>query len=522
MVSVESALEQYVEAARHRMVRLQGPGESSWRQIVDRGLAEAYSSGDLSGLTRVVQFLLHLLESQGRFEEAELEIDLAMGVAAGDRAALASLSALKATVLSARGRATEAVECANAAIEGADGLTHSARLKTLVLAESVRLQTLQPVNGSTHRLLGELLAAQQTFDQMFLLSWLIPYRAAMGEKESARPLVRAFRALARAQEASFREADYIVFRRWLGLALGETLRVDDAGSTEGNPTADWRKWCLNVWQAVGRRNWTDARFGYEALRRARAELGADHGSPENWSVMMQAASGEAASQFPEPPPAVSLTLANLASALAGAYAVALGGDRAQAATWLEWTTKVRRRGIESSLELPVSLRRVQGLLALRSGKPALARRELERAAQPVRESNRAPECMLAAIQAEELKVKLGRPDDAARAAALSRAAEAGIDPLPHLYVVHNAWDAATAQPGRPILTLRELDVLRQAALGHSYKHAANELGITWKTVQTLSHRVYDKLSVSSRFEAIEEARRLGLIDSPTGELTAPN
>lgn len=521
MNSAETPLQQYVDAARHRMVRLQGPGESSWRHIVDRGLADAYASGDFAGLTRVVQFLVHLLESQGRFEDAEREIELAMSFAGGEDSR-ASLEALKGTMLAARGRAREAAELAESAAEGADRLTGSARLKTLVLAESVRLQTLQPVSESTHRLLGELLAAQHTFDQMFLLSWLIPYRAALGEKESARPLVRAFRALARAQEASFRGADYIVFRRWLGLTLGEALRLDDAGSAEGNPTAEWRKCCLNVWQAVGRRNWIDARLGYEALRCARAELGADHGTPETWSSMIQAASGEGVSHFPEPPPTPSLTLANLASALAGAYAVALAGDRAQAARWLEWTTRVRRRGIESSLELPVSARRIHGLLALRSGKSSLARRELDLASQPVRESNRAPECILAAIQAEELKAKLGRPDEPARARALGRAGEAGIDPLPHLYVVHNAWDAATAQTGRPILTPRELDVLRQAALGHSYKLAAGELGITWKTVQTLSHRVYEKLSVSSRFEAIEEARRLGLIASPTGELAAPN
>ena len=108
MATTTLPLEQYIEEARQRLVRLEGPGETTWREVVERGLAEAYRSSDVSGLSRVVQFLVNLLESKGRFEDAEAEIDLALRFAEQDWGATAWLNALKGTVLAARGRAVEA------------------------------------------------------------------------------------------------------------------------------------------------------------------------------------------------------------------------------------------------------------------------------------------------------------------------------------------------------------------------------------------------------------------------------
>src|SRR5262245_40038533 len=88
------ALGQYIEQARERLVRLRGPGDSTWREIVETGLAAAYQSGDISGLGQVVQFLVNLLESRGRFEDAEAEIDLALKFAAADPGSAAALMAL--------------------------------------------------------------------------------------------------------------------------------------------------------------------------------------------------------------------------------------------------------------------------------------------------------------------------------------------------------------------------------------------------------------------------------------------
>jgi DNA-binding CsgD family transcriptional regulator len=142
----------------------------------------------------------------------------------------------------------------------------------------------------------------------------------------------------------------------------------------------------------------------------------------------------------------------------------------------------------------------------------MARKHLDRAWGACQAGHRPVEAAIAKLQAEELRAKLGTADREQDHLAARRAVmELGFDPMPHLYAVHHAWDAGASSTPRPILTPRETEVLRELARGHSYKTAAATLGISWTTVQTLSHRVYEKLSVSNKVEAIEEGRRLGLL-----------
>ena len=61
------------------------------------------------------------------------------------------------------------------------------------------------------------------------------------------------------------------------------------------------------------------------------------------------------------------------------------------------------------------------------------------------------------------------------------------------------------------LTPRELDVLRAAARGLGNKQIAQELGMSPRTVQTHLTRVFGKLGVASRTEAVLLALREGLI-----------
>ena len=61
------------------------------------------------------------------------------------------------------------------------------------------------------------------------------------------------------------------------------------------------------------------------------------------------------------------------------------------------------------------------------------------------------------------------------------------------------------------LTPRELDVLRAAARGLGNKQIAQELGMSPRTVQTHLTRVFGKLGVVSRTEAVLLALREGLI-----------
>ena len=61
------------------------------------------------------------------------------------------------------------------------------------------------------------------------------------------------------------------------------------------------------------------------------------------------------------------------------------------------------------------------------------------------------------------------------------------------------------------LSERELEVLQLAAKGLSYKEVATALEVSVSTVGTYTMRIYTKLAVNSRAEALFEARKLGLM-----------
>ena len=60
------------------------------------------------------------------------------------------------------------------------------------------------------------------------------------------------------------------------------------------------------------------------------------------------------------------------------------------------------------------------------------------------------------------------------------------------------------------LSGRELTVVRYLASRLTYKEIAAELFVSNNTLKTHVKRIYQKLGVSSRMEAVTEARRLGL------------
>ncbi len=75
----------------------------------------------------------------------------------------------------------------------------------------------------------------------------------------------------------------------------------------------------------------------------------------------------------------------------------------------------------------------------------------------------------------------------------------------------------TAEPSasrgdRPHLSVRELEVLQLIVKGFKYDEIAGLLGVSATTIGTHVQRVYRKLAVNSRSEAVYEAAQLGLID----------
>ena len=72
-------------------------------------------------------------------------------------------------------------------------------------------------------------------------------------------------------------------------------------------------------------------------------------------------------------------------------------------------------------------------------------------------------------------------------------------------------DAARARGGQAIrLTRREQQILESIDAGHSVKQTARALGISGKTVENLQSRLFKKLCVRNRAQAIARAHALGV------------
>ncbi|MBI4494455.1 MAG: response regulator transcription factor [Chloroflexi bacterium] len=97
--------------------------------------------------------------------------------------------------------------------------------------------------------------------------------------------------------------------------------------------------------------------------------------------------------------------------------------------------------------------------------------------------------------------------EAVRAAA---AGEAVFSPGVAARVVKRALGGPSAA-ARPLLSQRELDVLRAAARGLGNKQIAAELGLSPRTVQTHLANIFAKLEVTSRTEAVLRALQEGWV-----------
>ena len=74
--------------------------------------------------------------------------------------------------------------------------------------------------------------------------------------------------------------------------------------------------------------------------------------------------------------------------------------------------------------------------------------------------------------------------------------------------------AGPAAPAAPAgaLSAREAEVLRLVARGHTLEEVAQALGVSRHTVRSFVRRIYDKLQVGTRAEAVRAAARQGWLD----------
>lgn len=95
-----------------------------------------------------------------------------------------------------------------------------------------------------------------------------------------------------------------------------------------------------------------------------------------------------------------------------------------------------------------------------------------------------------------------------------RTLRAGGSPISPLIARHllRRLQPATPQPHSTVaLSERETEVLQAITKGFSYDEIARLLGVSRHTVLTYGRRIYAKLEVNSKTEAVYEARRLGLL-----------
>jgi DNA-binding NarL/FixJ family response regulator len=103
-------------------------------------------------------------------------------------------------------------------------------------------------------------------------------------------------------------------------------------------------------------------------------------------------------------------------------------------------------------------------------------------------------------------VKSTRPENILEAI---REVHAGGSPMSSSIArkVVQSFHAQALEPGAPALSEREQQVLELLARGFPYKHVAEQMSITVGTVRTYIQRIYEKLHVHSRTEAVAKYLR---------------
>jgi DNA-binding CsgD family transcriptional regulator len=504
----------YAEQATRRLS--QGVPATDWRDVVEKGLAAAYAQSDAAALTSMVQVVAHLLDAQGRFEDALSEIEHALVFAAAVPDAAIILQGLKAAVLAAPGRFAESEQAIRQGERHLGAASPVEAIRFRIYRQIVRWQSF---SGEGRSDVEDLLALTASLglrrDRTFLLTWYVPFLATAGRRRQAHPWIRAIRLEAEQTRSRWRVSDAAAFEAWDEFLREPEERRGPAALDQMNGLSVWRGESVRLRDAALRRDARAAESALDALRKARKRVGsADMGGVDQLGHAARWCSGDDAGLFGPPPSSVSLN--NLGAWLAEAEAVAMQGSQRTAGEWLAALSSVVPQAVSSSLEWPVSVFRIRAVLALRAGLVRQARSELADAIDWARSVGALPEEGLSLLQMGELCANADlrvaeRTWRAQRAEGLSRLRMLGYDPFPHAYAIAHSLTLSSRNRLAERLTRREVDVLARLCDGMTYQQAALSLGIRPPTVQTLAHRAYQKLGVSGRHEAVLEARRLGVL-----------
>ncbi len=506
----------YADEAMSRLVSSRSD-ETNWREIVDRGFREAKAQSDATGFVMMVQLICQILDGAGRMEDGLSEIDHALTFAARSPDVTVLLAGIKASMLGAMGRGADArvsLESGRAVLSQASA---EAKLRYRVFRKVALWQHFEDEpDEPAAALVAECAARNLERDRTFLLSWYIPWLATTGDRRTAHPLIRDFRQEAADAESLWRLSDATAFEVWDAYFANEAFDQAEDAVDRRNALAVWRCEGVRLRDAVLRLDPEAIDASLYKLQRARKRLGAaDVGTIEHFEAV--AAVGKGSLEEPEVCPApASASLASLGSLLARAEAIAYRGSQHSAGEWLESLDRLLPPIAMTSIVWPVARPRILGLLALRAGDVTRAKNLLIEAVDWAHARGFGVEHALARLQLGELcaTAEVNVPDRTWKAhrreggAALS---DRGYGPLPHVYAVAHSLTLSSRNRLVERLTRREVQVLGQLADRKSYEQVAVALGIKRSSVQTLAHRVYQKLGVSGKDAAIKEAKRLGVL-----------
>jgi DNA-binding CsgD family transcriptional regulator len=483
---------------------------------LEAGLRDAEEKRDLNALAEVVVTAGSRFEAVGRLEDALAELDYAAIRVASDPDARSIILGTKASF--ALGLGDSALARASISLAQACTPTHEVARRYLAANQSiVAAQLLEP------DAIEQCESALQLTDSgeadhlhTFVLTWLLSLVFASGELRRAAPWERSLEHYAKQWVHPHRLADAAVCtlartriehpeREWSGVSVP---------LMPTNWLARLRVAALSLHDSTFNRKWASASIALGNL----SEIRSKHHPRVTENIALYRAVIDIARgrtlEFTEEPPA-EVNLLTLGAVLAGAEAAAKAATPSLATSWLraleglpEW--------VESSLEWPVSRRRIEGLLLVRTG---AIRDGIARLRTAVEWADRAGYPAERALAKLQLGTLLALADNRSRERQWRPIREDGwnsllalnVDPAPHAYDASRTLELAGERNTPPLLSPREIEALKLLDLGLTYKEAAIEMGVGWRTVQTLAHRAYGKLDVSGKHAAIQVARERGLM-----------
>ncbi|MDP6606389.1 MAG: LuxR C-terminal-related transcriptional regulator [Dehalococcoidia bacterium] len=508
-----------IDQARAEMRKSDPADSRGWERIYRRALGAAYEERRVDEIAELALITAVSHESRGANLEGLAQFQFALDMSGGSPNATVHLLAAKAQMLALGGDVDGAAEALDAA---AESLTPDTATHTLLEYRTYRsvVSCIVLSDEETGTIVAPIPAAESAELEWLssgLKSWLVPWMRARGMSAAAAPWIDSLEQQARASDHQWRIRDAQSFRYMAEAARApqpEPARED----ASLNRNASWRRTIASLHWAVIRRDAATTARLLERLGKLRLRMSPGFQSQVEAFAMLDSALGQTGESLSLRPPGV-VTLLNLPAVLAGAEAIAYGGSQSKAAEWARWLDSELPTGVVSSLEWPVSVERLRGLLTLATGDAAGAIRSLRRAVRWAQKVSFAPEEGLARVQlADVLALASNRtPEHEWREQRLTGRrilAAFDVDPVPHAYAATRALAHGRTAAAKPRLTRREVEVLQGLADGLSYRQVAARLGVQWRTVQTHTHHCYEKLGESGKIRAVRAAEAQGILTRP--------